>query len=79
MAIQTSTISKSDLVAEQSGQIQSAGTSAQRVPAGIPSLGNPAASSYVNPHNTHCQTLNGSTAAVIGRGSSPLTCADIII
>lgn len=41
----SSTISKSALVTEHAGQIQSSGTSAQRVPGGMPSSGVPALSS----------------------------------
>ena len=40
-----STISKSSLLAPQSGQLQSAGTSLQRVPGGMPRCGSPCASS----------------------------------
>lgn len=42
---QTSTISKSDLVAPQSGQAQLSGTSSHRVPGAIPSSGRPFSSS----------------------------------
>src|SRR5581483_7749390 len=46
----TSAISKSALAAPQSGQLQSSGMSSQRVPAAMPSSGQPSASSYSKPH-----------------------------
>ena len=53
-----SNISKSSLVAEQCGQVQSAGTSSQRVPGGMPSSGMPKASSYTKPHSMHIHFLS---------------------
>ena len=49
----TCTTSKSALATPQSGQAQSAGTSAHKVPAAMPSSGRPKASSYTKPHTMH--------------------------
>src|SRR5690606_33478178 len=51
----TSISSKSSLRAPHSGQTQLGGTSSQRVPGAIPSSGNPASSSYIQPQIKHIQ------------------------
>jgi hypothetical protein len=56
-AAYTCTISKSALATPQSGQTQFSGISAHAVPGLIPSAGKPAASSYMKPQTTHCQTF----------------------
>src|SRR6476620_10488374 len=66
----TSTISKSDFAAPQSGQLQSSGMSSHRVPGAMPSSGQPLASSYSNPHCTQTNNLNGLVCA--SRKRSPL-------
>src|ERR1700722_16354328 len=53
----TSTISKSDFAAPQSGQLQSSGMSSHRVPGAMPSSGHPLASSYSKPHCTQTNSL----------------------
>ena len=53
----TSIISKSDLAAPQSGQLQSSGMSSHRVPGAMPSSGHPLASSYSKPHSTQTNSL----------------------
>ena len=53
----TSTISKSDLAAPQSGQLQSSGMSSHRVPGAMPSSGQPFSSSYSKPHCTQTNSL----------------------
>jgi hypothetical protein len=61
----TTTISKSALVAAQCGQVQSAGTSSQRVPGAMPSSGMPSASSYTNPHRIQSHFLSFMRASVL--------------
>ena len=51
--VQISTISKSSLRAPHSGQVQFGGICSHAVPGAMPSSGNPAASSYIQPQIRH--------------------------